>query len=275
MVFFAAVGRVVRERDLVVLVEGSAHMDTWTPALLWYFLWATRCTDQAGKPSLAYAVDAGQLSRLERWLTRRVASRSELIVTRAQAAAERLRSWGVTAPITATADNAFNFQPRPGGRRVAGGDVAGGRRGGRAGAGRRKPVPGGGPALGPPGAHQGHRSQWAGRGASQRSGWLAAGRGAGCRRRHRVHRQPGDRCRGRYRLAEYGAAGRGGQAGRRRDLDGRPRVRVGSQRDAEQADIGRERWELDADPDFELAELTEIYGRRGLDPPLAATVADG
>jgi polysaccharide pyruvyl transferase WcaK-like protein len=113
-IFFAAVRRLVREHDLVVLVEGSAYMDTWTPALLWYFLWATRCADEAGKPSLAYAVDAGQLSRLDRWLTRRVASRSELIVTRSAAAAERLRSWGVTAPITATADNAFNFQPDPG-----------------------------------------------------------------------------------------------------------------------------------------------------------------
>jgi polysaccharide pyruvyl transferase WcaK-like protein len=110
-IFFAAVRRLVREHDLVVLVEGSAYMDTWTPALLWYFLWATRCADEAGKPSLAYAVDAGQLSRLDRWLTRRVASRSELIVTRAEA--ERLRSWGVTAPITATADNAFNFLPDP------------------------------------------------------------------------------------------------------------------------------------------------------------------
>ncbi|HEU4399653.1 MAG TPA: polysaccharide pyruvyl transferase family protein [Actinomycetota bacterium] len=113
-IFFAAVRRLVREHDLVVLVEGSAYMDTWTPALLWYFLWATRCADEAGKPSLAYAVDAGQLSRLDRWLTRRVASRSELIVTRAEAAAERLRSLGVTAPITATADNAFNFRPDPG-----------------------------------------------------------------------------------------------------------------------------------------------------------------
>jgi polysaccharide pyruvyl transferase WcaK-like protein len=113
-IFFAAVRRLVRDHDLVVLVEGSAYMDTWTPALLWYFLWATHCADEAGKPSLAYAVDAGQLSRLDRWLTRRVASRSELIVTRAEAAAERLRSWGVTAPITATADNAVNFQPDPG-----------------------------------------------------------------------------------------------------------------------------------------------------------------
>lgn len=110
-VFPGAVRRLVRAHDLVVLVEGSAYMDTWTPALLWYFLWATRCAAELGKPCLAYAVDAGQLSRLDRWLVRREASRTELIVTRSAAAAERLRSWGVSAPITATADNAFNFQP--------------------------------------------------------------------------------------------------------------------------------------------------------------------
>jgi vacuolar iron transporter family protein len=51
-------------------------------------------------------------------------------------------------------------------------------------------------------------------------------------------------------------------------------VSVSSQRDAEQADIAREQRELDADPDFEQAELTEIYVRRGLDRPLAATVAE-
>jgi VIT1/CCC1 family predicted Fe2+/Mn2+ transporter len=51
-------------------------------------------------------------------------------------------------------------------------------------------------------------------------------------------------------------------------------VSVSSQRDAEQADIARERWELAADPDFEQAELAEIYVRRGLDRPLATTVAE-
>ena len=81
-VFPGAVRRLVREHDLVVLVEGSAYMDTWTPALLWYFLWATHCAAELGKPCLAYAVDAGQLSRLDRWLVRREASRTELIVTR-------------------------------------------------------------------------------------------------------------------------------------------------------------------------------------------------
>jgi len=84
-IFFAAVRRLVREHDLVVLVEGSAYMNTWTPALLWYFLWATRSADEAGKPSLAYAVDAGHPDgdaapdpRQRRLLPRRPAARQRV-----------------------------------------------------------------------------------------------------------------------------------------------------------------------------------------------------
>jgi polysaccharide pyruvyl transferase WcaK-like protein len=111
-VFFGAVRRLVREHDLVVLVEGSAYMDTWTSALLWYFLWGTRCAAQEGKPCLAYAVDAGELRPRNQRLVRRYASSTNLVVTRSEAAAERLRGWGVTAPVEWTADNAFNFEPR-------------------------------------------------------------------------------------------------------------------------------------------------------------------
>jgi polysaccharide pyruvyl transferase WcaK-like protein len=112
-VFLAATRRLVREHDLVVLVEGSAYMDTWTSALLWYFLWATRCAHKERKPCLAYAVDAGQLRRSNQRLVGRWASTTDLIITRSRAASERLRGWGVTAPIEWTADNAFNFEPRP------------------------------------------------------------------------------------------------------------------------------------------------------------------
>ena len=113
-VFFGAVRRLVREHDLVVLVEGSAYMDTWTSALLWYFLWATRCAAKEGKPCLAYAVDAGQLRPRNQRLVRRYASSTNLVITRSEAAAERLRGFGVTAPIEWSADNAFNFEPGPG-----------------------------------------------------------------------------------------------------------------------------------------------------------------
>ena len=50
-------------------------------------------------------------------------------------------------------------------------------------------------------------------------------------------------------------------------------VSVSSQRDAERADIARERGELAANPELELAELAAIYQRRGLDEELARTVA--
>ncbi|HEX8919724.1 MAG TPA: polysaccharide pyruvyl transferase family protein, partial [Chloroflexota bacterium] len=95
-VYFLALRRLVRDSDLLVLVEGSTYMDTWGHALLWAFLWATRCAHAMGKSCLAYAVDAGRLSALDRYLVRREASKTDLIVTRSRAAAGRLRSWGVT-----------------------------------------------------------------------------------------------------------------------------------------------------------------------------------
>ena len=51
-------------------------------------------------------------------------------------------------------------------------------------------------------------------------------------------------------------------------------VSVSSQRDAEHADIERERHELAGQPQAELAELASIYMKRGLDAELAARVAD-
>ena len=110
--FFGAVRRFVRQSDLVMLVEGSTYMDTWGSPLLWAFLWATRCAAALGKPCLAYAVDAGSLSAANERRVRTTASRTDLIVTRTEAAAERVRRIGVTAPIRTTADNAFTFQPR-------------------------------------------------------------------------------------------------------------------------------------------------------------------
>ncbi len=50
-------------------------------------------------------------------------------------------------------------------------------------------------------------------------------------------------------------------------------VSVRSQADTERADLDRERRELAADPEYEHAELTGIYVRRGLNPALAGEVA--
>lgn len=51
-------------------------------------------------------------------------------------------------------------------------------------------------------------------------------------------------------------------------------VSVSSQRDAEEADIELEKGELEADPQSELDELTQIYEKRGLDSSLARQVAE-
>jgi VIT1/CCC1 family predicted Fe2+/Mn2+ transporter len=51
-------------------------------------------------------------------------------------------------------------------------------------------------------------------------------------------------------------------------------VSVSSQADTERADLERERKELATEPAAELAELTGIYVKRGLDPALARQVAE-
>jgi VIT1/CCC1 family predicted Fe2+/Mn2+ transporter len=51
-------------------------------------------------------------------------------------------------------------------------------------------------------------------------------------------------------------------------------VSVSSQRDAEDADIEREKWELEERPRTELHELASIYVQRGLDRELALKVAE-
>ncbi len=51
-------------------------------------------------------------------------------------------------------------------------------------------------------------------------------------------------------------------------------VSVSSQADTENADLERERKELEADPEYETRELAAIYIGRGLDPELAHRVAE-
>ncbi len=51
-------------------------------------------------------------------------------------------------------------------------------------------------------------------------------------------------------------------------------VSVSSQSDTEQADLARERHELETQPEAERAELTQIYRKRGLSAELAAQVTE-
>jgi len=105
--------RLVREHDLVVLVEGSCYIETFTKALLDAYLWGTRCAAELGKPCIAYAVDSGQVSEASVGKIREDASKTDLIVMRTFAGAKRMREWNVTAPIEVAADTAFLFKPDP------------------------------------------------------------------------------------------------------------------------------------------------------------------
>jgi len=109
-IYFLALKNIVKKQDLVLLVEGSCYMDTWTSALLWAFLWTTKCASNYGIPCIAYAVDSGELSRFNRFLVRREASKTDLILTRNTYAGDRLIDIGVNAPIKNTADCAFTFE---------------------------------------------------------------------------------------------------------------------------------------------------------------------
>jgi len=108
-VFFFALRRLVKEHDLIMLVEGSCYMDTWAAPLLWAYLGASKYSKAYGKPCLAYAVDAGKLAGKRVHNVQRQASKVDLLVTRTTSSAARLRGWGVTAPIAVTDDNGFTF----------------------------------------------------------------------------------------------------------------------------------------------------------------------
>jgi polysaccharide pyruvyl transferase WcaK-like protein len=108
-IFFFALRRLVKHSDLVMLVEGSCFMDTWAGALLLAFLSSSKYAESYHIPMIAYAVDSGKLS--DRWVkrVRKEASKIDLLITRTEVSADRLRKWGVTAPIEVTDDTAFTL----------------------------------------------------------------------------------------------------------------------------------------------------------------------
>lgn len=103
---------------------------------------------------------------------------------------------------------------------------------------------------------------------------LAAGCGPGLRRRDRIDRQLDDRSRGLLAKREQIlVAGVGGLVARSMSMAVGEYVSVSSQRDAERADVLRERREQATQPEAELRELAGIYVARGLDEDLALKVA--
>jgi polysaccharide pyruvyl transferase WcaK-like protein len=116
--YFLAFHRLVKEHDLILLVEGSCYLDGWSSYLLWLWLWVTHCARAMGKTVVAYAVDAGSLAALNRKLVQMEAGKTDLIITRTQAAADRIKDWQINAPLEVTADPAFVFNSEPADRHL-------------------------------------------------------------------------------------------------------------------------------------------------------------
>ena len=108
-VFPFAIWRLTRVHDLTLLVEGSTFKDNWGSALLYAFLWAAWCSRLHGRKCIAYAVDAGRMRPMHQRLTRHVCGGIDLLITRTEAARQRLRETGVTRPVVVTTDPAFAF----------------------------------------------------------------------------------------------------------------------------------------------------------------------
>lgn len=108
-IYHPTLRRLVKENDLMMLVEGSCYMDTWTSSLLGAYLNATKYAHRYGKASLAYAVDAGDAKERNARKIRKYASLTDLIILRTVSAGKRMKEWGVTAPMEIAGDTAFDL----------------------------------------------------------------------------------------------------------------------------------------------------------------------
>ena len=99
-VFFKDIYRLVLENHLIVLVEGSCWKENFATALLLYFLYGAGLAAQLGKPAFSYAVDAGQMNRLNNYLSHLLSRDLTRIITRSADSTQVLESIGLHADST-------------------------------------------------------------------------------------------------------------------------------------------------------------------------------
>lgn len=104
----------ISRHDVTFLVEGSTFKQNWGCALLYVFLWSAWCAKLLRKKCVTYAVDVGELTPLNRVLTRHICNGLDLIITRSENARERLLGMGVRTKILVNTDTAFRFLPSTG-----------------------------------------------------------------------------------------------------------------------------------------------------------------
>jgi len=78
-VFFADVFKLVLDNHIVSLVEGSCWKENFSTALTLYFLYGAGLAARLGKPSFSYAVDAGDMNRINNFVSWLMSKETKLI----------------------------------------------------------------------------------------------------------------------------------------------------------------------------------------------------
>ena len=97
-VFFGDIFKMVLENHVIVLVEGSCWKENFAVALLLYFLYGAGLARQLGKPCFSYAVDAGNMNKLNNFVSW-LLSRDTRLITRSAMATRVLENISLTGAV--------------------------------------------------------------------------------------------------------------------------------------------------------------------------------
>jgi len=103
----------LKPSDILFLSEGSTFIDHFSSIFIWAFLGAANFSKRKGKKVVCYANDCGHLKPFNQKLLRKVLNKVDLIMLRNPDAKERFQEYGVTKPITVTADGAYTYPLPP------------------------------------------------------------------------------------------------------------------------------------------------------------------
>ena len=102
----------ILRHDVVLLAEGSTFKVSWSSLLLWAYLWMAFISICLRRPCIAYCVDVGDLSPLQRRIVVWICNRLTTVIVRSHAARQRLDTWGVRREIHVSADPVLRYPAR-------------------------------------------------------------------------------------------------------------------------------------------------------------------
>lgn len=101
------VSKIIAQCDIFILAEGCTFKDDLTPLLIWAFFFTCGLAQSLGKTTIAYAVDAGKMSKPHQKFAKTIANNLDLLTVRTKKSVALLEEIGVTNTIKITADTAF------------------------------------------------------------------------------------------------------------------------------------------------------------------------